>query len=227
MKDTSIKKLSEVYNALTNPEHTEHTNQSLASLIQQVIRAEAISKPRGSKFDFYNYVWKDDFRPYMTGVFHEDGNKVASDAHILIAMKADYPAEYEGKTLKKDGAFVEEKNGHYPKWRSVIPDLSMDYHPYEIDPQKFYDWLEVKRAEYKTENGKGAKWCEQWRVRVGPAVLKAEFFGKMLTAMKELGANQVWAKDAWRPVAVKSDKGICILMPLMAGDVDDNMLTLA
>lgn len=218
MKPTSIEKLSEVYNnlnALYNGERINHDYKSLANLIQEVIRAEASTPVRGSKFNIFDFVYKDDkTRTVMSGVFHDEGWQVASDAHIMLALNDTYPEEYEHKILRKDGSFVV---GKYPNWRSIIPD-GKDYEEYELDAQKFYDWIEQKRAEWKTETGKGIKFAYEWRVQVGPAQLNAKFFYKFITAMKELGATKILIKDAHRAVYAKTDKGIVLLMPVLADD---------
>lgn len=229
MKQTSITKLSEVYNslnALYNSESIQHDYKSLADLIKEVIRAETSTPSKSAKFDFYNYVANDPYRPFMNGVFHDNGTKVASDAHILVAIKEDYPAELEGKTLLKDGSFVEAEHQHYPKWRSIMPTDYADRTQYKIDFDKFYKWLDEKRVEFKTVNGKGTKWQEHWAVQVGDARLKASFFDKLVSAMKFLGTDTIWVRDNRRPIAVKGDAGECILMPLIEGASADT-LTLA
>lgn len=228
MKQTSITKLSEVYNNLKDlydGKQIAHDYKSLANLIQDVIRAEAITKPKGCKFDIYNYVSKDNYRRMLCGVYHEDGWRIASDAHVLFAEKFEYPEEFEGKSLLKDGRFIEQ--GEYPKWRSVIPD-GKEYVPYEFDVQKFYDWLEEKRAAWKTENGEGIKFGYYWRVRIGPAILKAEFFDKLVTAMTHLCATQLFVKDHRSAVYAKTDKGVVLLMPVIQSPTDySDVVTLA
>lgn len=224
MQQTSITKLSEIYNALTNPDNTCHTNQSLANLIQEVIRAEASKPVKGSKFDIYNYVSKDANCPVMGGVFHDEGWRIASDLHIMIALKETCPEEYEHKILCKDGSF---EDGKYPAWRSIIPN-GTDYVPYEFDAQKFYDWIEQRRLVWKTETGKGIKFFDMWRVAIGPARLKAEFFDKLIAAMKHIGATQLFVKDARRAVYAKTDKGLVLLMPVVLDDEqEENVITLA
>lgn len=227
MKQTSIKKLSEVYNslnALYNGESVQHDYKDLANLIQDVIRAEATTKVKGSKFNIYNYVSKDEYRPQMCGVYHNEGWRVASDAHILFAEECEYPAEYEGKTLLKDGSFAE--GGKYPQWRSAVPSGD-GYKPYEFDTQKFYDWVEQKRAAYKTETGKGIKFDGLWRVQIGPCLLNAAFFDKLVAAMNYLGATQLFVKESRRAVYAKTDKGLVLLMPALRDVGDIDVLTLA
>lgn len=218
MKQTSIAKLSEVYNNLNaryNGKSYTYDDKYMADLIKEVIRAEAMTPAKAGKFNIYNYT-HDDFnlRPVMCGVFHYEGWQVASDLHIMLALKETYPEEYEHKILRKDGSFI---LGKYPDWRSIIPD-GKDYEEYEFDAQKFYDWIEQKRTEWKAETGKGIKFAHEWRVQVGPAQLKAEFFYKLISGMKELGATKILIKDARRTVYAKTDKGIVLLMPVLADE---------
>lgn len=216
MKQTSITKLSEVYNnlnALYNGEQIPHDYKSLADLIQQVIRAES-PEAKGGKFDYFKYVENssNSIRPIMQCVFHDDGFKVASDAHILIAIKEDYPEELEHKLLHADGSF--EDHGIYPKWRSVIPKPD-GYEPYKVDRKAFYDWLTQKRSEYKAETGKGKKFMYEWRYQFGPAQFHAERFDKLLTAMERIGTDVLMLKDARCSAYAQTEEGTALLMPVM------------
>ena len=216
MKATSITKLSEVYNnlnALYNGEKIAHDYKSLADLIQQVIRAEATTEAKAGKFDYFKYVDNTGNRPVMECVFHDEGYKVASDAHILIAIKDNYPEDFEHKMLHADGSF--EKYGAYPKWRSVIPKPD-GYEPYKVDRKAFYDWLTQKRVEYKAETGKGKKFINEWRWQVGPARFQAERFDKLLTAMERIGADVLMVKGAWSSAYAQTEEGTALLMPVMA-----------
>lgn len=224
MKQTSIDKLSEVYNYIKGNSWKLTTADQAAGFIQDVIRAEATTKVKGSKFNIYDYVSKDEYRPQMCGVYHNEGWRVACDAHILFAEECEYPAEYEGKSLLKDGSFAQE--GKYPQWRSVIPN-DEGYQPFEINAQTFYGWLEEKRAAFKTETGKGVKFDQLWRVRVGVCLLMAEKFDKLLTAMNYLGTTKLFVKEPRRAVYAKTDKGLVLLMPALREVEDIDVLTLA
>ncbi len=213
MKATSINKLSEVYNnlnALYNGEKIAHDYKSLADLIQQVMRAES-PEAKAGKFDYFKYVDNTGTRPIMQCVFHDEGYKVASDAHILIAIKDNYPEEYEQKMLHADGSF---EDGTYPKWRSVIPKPD-GYEPYKVDRKAFYDWLTQKRAEYKAETGKGKRFVNEWRYQVGPAQFQAERFDLLLTAMERIGTDVLMVKNANRSAYAQTEEGTALLIPVM------------
>lgn len=209
MKQTSIDKLSEIYNALNNTE-----NQHLAELIQQVIRAEATTEAKAGKFDYFKYVENSNsIRPIMQCVFHDDGYKVASDAHILIAIKDSYPPELEHKMLHADGSF--EEYGAYPKWRCVIPKPD-GYELYKVDRKAFYDWLTKKRVEYKAKTGKGKKFVDEWIYPFWPGRFQAERFDKLLTAMERIGTDVLMLKDARSIAYAQTEDGTALLMPVMA-----------
>ena len=202
---------------------------------------------KAGKFNIYNYVADDEIRPAMCGVFHDGGNKVACDSHILVAVKAEYPAEYEGSVLLKDGSYVEyeetvyneelkksvtikhrkawvDKDGHnrtiYPKWRDIIPNLeSAGYAPYKFDREKFYSWIDEKRTAHKAETGKGIKWSPNWICKVGTSGFKAELFAKFIEAMDFIGATEVYLhEDGRRAALAKGENGLVLLMPVMMED---------
>lgn len=241
MKQTSIDKISKVYVALQGSEYA-----GLAELLQDVIRAEAITPAKAGKFNIYNYVADDEIRPAMNGVFLNDGWKTASDSHILISIKEEYDKEFEGRVMYKDGSFynihrrVKDENGEwvekdqftaykddeghertiYPKWESVIPNVSAGgYRPYKFDREKFYSWVDEKRTEHKAETGKGIKWSPNWLCKVGPCGFKAEWFARFIEAMDALGTDEVYLHEDGRHAAlVQSDKGKCVLMPVLIED---------
>ena len=207
MKPTSIAKLSEIYSYLVTSERPD-----LAQLCTDIIRAEQDAVKKG-KFNIYNYVYKDktNLRPVMEGAFHDDGNIVASDAHIMVVIKEQYPEELEGKTVLPDGSFL---NCSYPKWRRVIPEPE-GYKPYRVDTKKFYEYVAERRAAWKADFGKGRNWDKKWNVQVGPSVLRAEMFDKFLVAMDAIGADEILVKDRSHAVYAKTDKGLVLLMPVM------------
>src|SRR5574344_2024824 len=103
--------LKAMQDLIANVEYNAKDEQLAKYLKDEFTRIIRIESPQSSnpKFDFYKYASKEACRPAMCGIFHDKGQKVASDAHILIAKKEDYPEEYEGKILGKDGRFIEGK----------------------------------------------------------------------------------------------------------------------
>lgn len=211
MKKESEKLLNEIYVYSDDP--------NIKKKVLQILRIEQ-SQAKG-KFDYYKYVCKDELRPLMTGVYHDNGFKVASDAHIMIAFKDDYDvSELEGKVLGKDGAFIK---GKYPNWRAVIPELSNGKYQKKSETVKinFTKWDEIM-ATWKAEKKVGD---EKKAVKVGNAYYNVELFNLLVLALKKLGVDEfinTWNLRYGHPVDEASpaagfirtsDGSVALLMP--------------
>ena len=58
-----------------------------------------------------------EIHPVLTGVYHDNGYVVGTNAHILLARKEDYNKSLEGKITNKKGEVID---GQYPNWRAVV-----------------------------------------------------------------------------------------------------------
>lgn len=207
MKDTSIKKLSKVYNFLLGEEQP-----GMAELIAEVIRAES-AKPKGEKFDYYKFTTSP--KKALQGVYHDSGWKVASDAHIMVAIKEDYSEALEGAIVAEDGSIIDEQ---YPAWRKVMPKKpSKDAH--KIDVARFREWLAERRIEYKAEYGKGTKFADHWDVCVGGVYFRARLFDLLITAMEKIGADTLLLNGS-HPAYCETEKGKVLLMPVFLDNVE-------
>lgn len=99
-----------------------------------------------------------ELRPGLAGVYHENGNVYASDAHILVRLKQDYPKSLEKKLIGKDGKEVSgmmngKPTGQKAKpagFERVIPNIKTineDYAVYAIDPLKLKEKLKGKKIQ--------------------------------------------------------------------------------
>lgn len=211
MKTNSEKLLNEIY-VMTD-------DQKIKDKVLQILRIEQ-SQAKG-KFDYYKYVSKELTRPIMTGVSHDNGFKVASDAYILIAFKDDYDVcELEGKVIGKDGAFIE---GKYPNWRNVIPDFTSKNHGYrtevvKIDFDKWMKFMQMYKADKKLNQEK------MW-VKVGEQFYNVDLFNLLTIAMRRLGVNEI--TNSWTQygptagVCNGSDGSIALLMPTFNREVGE------
>lgn len=169
------------------------------------------------RFNIYNFVG--DYRPVLSGVFHDGGYKVASDAIVLAAIKSEYPEVLEHHIVKKDGTEIMDK---YPLWRQVLPS-GPDYKPYRIDTAQFEEFLKERRAAWKASVGKGTKWGQyQWNVQVGPACFRAHKFETFLAGMKEIGATEIFVMDKRRTAYAKTDKGWVLIFPVLHEDMEND-----
>lgn len=185
MKPESLKAMQELIASANYNCKDENYVDYLKKEFARIIRIES---PQSSnpKFDFYKYVSKEDYRPTMCGIFHDKGQKVASDTHILIAKKEDYPEEYEGKILGKDGNFIE---GKFPNYESVFPDLKKSaYTEHEVNFEAFADFVLQIKAEAKLRG------CDTSFafVQIGGCYFKFQLFQLLVSYMKEIGAKTIW-----------------------------------
>ena len=185
MKAESLKAMQ---NLIENVECNVKDEQLAKYLKDEFTRIIRIESPQSSnpKFDFYKYAGKDKLRPVMCGIFHDKGQKVVTNANILIAKKEDYPEEYEGKILGKDGKFIE---GKFPNYESVFPDLKKSaYTEHEVNFEAFADFALQIKAEAKLRG------CDTSFafVQIGGCYFKFQLFQLLVSYMKEIGAKTIW-----------------------------------
>lgn len=157
-------------------------------LKKEFARIIRIESPQSSnpKFDFYKYASKEANRPALCGIFHDKGQKVVSNANILIAKKEDYPEEYEGKILGKDGNFIE---GKFPNYESVFPNLKKSaYSEHEVNFEAFADFVLQTKAEAKLR-GSDTSFAF---VEIGGCYFRLDLFQLLVSYMKEIGAKTIW-----------------------------------
>lgn len=211
MKTNNEKLLKEIY-VMTE-------DQKIKDKVLQILRIEQ-SQAKG-KFDYYKFVSKDELRQVLTGVYHDYGFKVATDAFILVAIKDEYDeSELEGKVVGKDGAFID---GKYPNWRSVIPDFTSNKHGYrtetvKIDFDKWMKFMQMYKADKKLNQEK------MW-VKVGSQYYNVILFNLLTIAMRRLGVNEI--TNSWTQygptagVCNGSDGSIALLMPTFRRDIKE------
>ncbi len=181
-------------------------------LIEAIIRIESEPKTK-SKFKIWDYVSDDDLRPAMCRVYHDNGFKVASDGHILVALKEEYDPELEGKLIKKDGT-IETQFTNYPKWRDVFPNPQLTVMaPVKLDFEKIKGFEADFKAKMKAENRKYAITA----VRVAKNCwFKLEYLVKLAKVMEHIGTDTLMVNfDGRRAALTSSDKGKALLMPIV------------
>lgn len=174
------------------------------------------------RFNIYNFCSDFQMKAALTGVYHDSGYKVASDAVVMVAIKAEYPEELEHHIITNDGVDIPAK---YPHWKSCIPD-GQDYKPYKVDFKKYDEFIKRRREAWKALEGHGIKWNEEWTIKVGPAYLKAKNFDRFAAGMKELGTTEIYVMDRRHTVYAKTDNGWVLIFPILTERRDDDPYTL-
>lgn len=108
---------------------------------------------KASKFNIFNYCGKKDFlRPSLNGVFHDKGQRVATDAHQIVVIKSDYPQEYEGKIIDKEGKEIDYK---FPNYESLFPKLNSELIEISVNIEEIKSQFKQYKAFKKIyKNGK-------------------------------------------------------------------------
>jgi hypothetical protein len=98
-------------------EAIRQTNEDgIREMLEQFIRANTVV--RDEKLDLSKFVGKDDKRPSMTGILHENGLKIATDGAMPVAIYSYYKSDFEGKIITPKGEIVD---AIFPVWKSVLP----------------------------------------------------------------------------------------------------------
>ena len=83
-----------------------------------------------------------ELKAQLRGIHYENGFAIATDGYTMVITRQEYPTEYEGKTIGKDGGVIDLE---YPKWIYVIP-MRNDV---EYNRSEFEDVLKDVSKRYK------------------------------------------------------------------------------
>lgn len=199
-------------------------DDSMKSVVAELhaILACEMNEVKLGKFDLYKCVDPNGPFPQMGGVYHDDGWRVASDGHILIAAKQEYPEYLEGKIVLKDGSILDE-HYKYPRWRAVIPDVTFKgWQKIRLNFAELADVLrEAKTHEKIWKKRMGKKYLSI--ISVNSAVwFKTNLFKLFASILQEHELCDIFYKDSRCPITVKTDTLQLILMPLIHdGDLEE------
>jgi len=114
---------------------TLQTSKSRLDLAKEKIKAplfaptkkgkKAAGKPKNSfnqqvlNLLYQKVVEKNGNRPVFKCIFFEKGKVIASDSHILVIIKMDYPKTYEGKGIDKEGNVYAGKVYNYNHFNNL------------------------------------------------------------------------------------------------------------
>ena len=168
--------------------------------IRRILKLEDNSvKGTFSLYDFVMYK-KNVYTHYyeaLTGVYHSNGYVFASDSHVIIKMKKEYPSEHEGKIIAKNGDVIEK---NFPNCCDSLirKDDTDKMRIIELDDSvlaKIEDawknanaWAKMKGIKRKFYEGSfilrlRGHWCSLVNLR------------KIIAAMKEMGISSLSASE--------------------------------
>ena len=226
MKPTALKELQEAIAILSfqagnlNANNIEEVREDIrraVSHIQGAIFSETPST--ATKFDIYKMTAKDETRPVMCGVFHNQGYKVASDSNVLVAVRDAYDEALEGHILDRTGKDI---IGKYPKWESVFPsETSEEKKAYTLDTAAVYELLRQEKAEKKAAGRDRV--ARRGYVKVGDTFFRADKLAMVCAFMDAYGAKEITTYGPRRAAAVYAPDGSkALVMPAaFASNVND------
>lgn len=158
----------------------------------------------------------------LTGVFHDKGYVVGTDAYLLLARKEDYDKSLEGKVTNKKGEVI---NGKYPNWRAVV-NSGKQGKSWGVNLEELHAFTRGVLAKLKTEKAdpstkKDAKIA--FKTADGKIVLcYANALDKALQGAKSIGAKSFFGNDDVFAIT-QTPKGYVICPMLNQGqNIDDN-----
>lgn len=222
MKPASLKEINEAVFTLNylaenigkdNLDETKEDIRRAISFIKSAIFIETVSASK--KFNLYNFTANDKLRPAMEGVYHDKGYKVATDSHILVAVKEQYQEDLEGVILDKRGERIRDYK--YPKWDVlwVQPGSRAmeDKKTFTIDTDKVREVARVEKAEKKAAGKNGPH--RRALVKAGDVYFNAAQMEKLCAFMDAYGAKELNTYGRRGAEIIAPDGSKAIIMPMV------------
>ena len=204
-----INRLRNIIN-IASMENTDE-NKTIVKLCNEILFLESSGlKAKKGSINIYDYVSKNYKRPIFTGVYHKNGEIVATDAHILLIFKNyAYEAKYEGKIISKSG---EEIEGKYPNYNSVKPSNNTEI--IKIDRDNFNNAIKADKAKRRLLSAKEKK-AHKAYYKINEIYLDLYEMEKFINAMEYLGTDNIQIHPTKKnlPILSETSKGWTVLMP--------------
>lgn len=192
-------------------------NETIKALCNEILYIDACNTiVKNSKFDIYKYVGKDKAIERLQGVYYNNGDIVATDCYLLIVLQNQkYNPAYEGKIIGKSGEIFE---GKYPNYKSIMPAKLDNYILTQFDYSRLEEINKIDKAKVMAMQD-----CEKKHytpvVKIGNAYFKLELVNKLVTFMKHIGTNKIYAPgQSNKFLYVKSRDGWSIVCPIDSRD---------
>ena len=204
-----INRLRNIIN-IASMENTDE-NETIVKLCNEILFLESSGlKAKKGSINIYDYICKDGKYTRITGVYHNNGEIVASDSHILLVLKNyAYEAKYEGKVISKSG---EEIDGKYPNYNAVKP--SNNTETIQIDRDNFNNAIKADKAKKKLLTAKEKK-AHKAYYKIDEIYLDLYEMEKFVNAMEYLGTDNIQIHPTKKnlPILSETSKGWTVLMP--------------
>lgn len=171
------------------------------------------------KLDLYKFVGrKNDLRPALSGVYYKDGLAYSTDAHAAVVVKDNYPKNYEGKIIRKDGSIVNAKPLNF----SVIwPKGVKQYIKLNIDT------LKKISSSFDRNDMKDGEWARVYiaQGKKGLVSLSAPILKKLSYFAECSGGDTLEIYDMNKAVVMRTHIGDGLFMPLLPDNIDGEYIS--
>lgn len=204
MNKETFKCIKDLYLKIKKEDDLNKIRDILANDILNIIRVE--DAKINMRFNLFDYISSDAANKCLHGIYYNDGYKVATDAHILIAIKATYPADYEKKVLMKNGKLIRYYD--FPEWKKVAFADIVYYRSITIDLNKVNDILKEIKIQNKLSDEPFDK------IKIDNIYYRLDLFIKFYRAMKFFGTNVILYNERWSRSEIIKDENLCLLMSI-------------
>lgn len=206
MKKETTEKLIELRKYVDVLEFAQR--EEVCKRIDQIFVCEMNDQKIG-KFDLYSLASDDESYKPLMGVYHKDGYKYVTNAHILCKTKQDYMPEFEGRVIMPDGSLLPEEETRVPRYDSVIPANLNDYICIYVDFSKVAEWQKVAKLHKKIYRKNARLYVSVHE----DTTFVFEDFVKFAKAMQAFGLSQIMVheKDRTKFGVVKNDETTIII----------------
>ena len=146
----------------------------------------------------------------LSGVYHDNGWKVATDKSLMVAIKTDYDSSLEQRVIRKDKS---DAPSNFPAWRKIIPSRSA-LSLYDRKVKLTKEMSERFDKWYDSINENVNRTTNRYVVRIGTAYYRVYLFKKFYDAIREYGLSTLYVQRM-RAAVAKNSECVCMLMPLL------------
>ena len=192
-------------------------NETIKELCNEILYIDSCNTiVKNSKFDIYKYVGKDKTRERLQGVYYNNGDIVATDGYLLVVLQNQkYNPTYEGKIIGKSGEIFE---GKYPNYRGIKPANLDNYVLTQFDYGRLEEINKSDKAKVMAMQDFEKKHYTPV-VKIGNAYFKLELVNKLVTFMKHIGTNEIYAPGQSNKILyVKGRDGWAVVCPISSRD---------
>lgn len=185
------------------------------ALARLISAAKAKAAKIAAKAGMKDFVGTDKLKPVLTGIYRSGGYEYASDGHVLAKVKAQYPAEQEGKIFSpKTG---QEINGTFPK-SDLIIDEALKRPEVDVDLDQIIAYTQALEDIKKGLNKNALLY-----VKIGNNHFKSDVLLTAAKMAKKHGLTKAHHDESGKfAMAFTGENGTVLVMPVNPSMIGDS-----